>query len=533
MSSGAIAAHCTLLSLLLVFVIATCWQFVRRRHLAAIRCRSVPLVLYITAVGVIATIYTLVRMPLQELMPCWTRLWFSYLTVPLYPIGICAMVVRLAGEYRVDEAAMAVIEHRLRSGPSVQTLRTEADTPSVQGAPRPSQHTLDAGALTKMHAYSDSWILAHRHLFRTHRLFYIIGVYLLAAFLTLTIIQVSSDLYNFTSSTILFVLLPGLLYLLRRVDDAHGVRRELLAVSMCMMVTFVVYLLLAHVVPYDGGIATLDPAYVIILCFGLNHILLVCWPMLHLWRERQQLQDLYKGSLRLEAGVNGSHHSQIDQCNLVNTDPGQNSREYRNDHAWSLQAFRQLLDHPERSRAPACLVQFRAYTVRDMSVENILFYDACQTTLRALFSHNEQHSDEIQPAGNSIRNSDFQQHLDMLRSVFLEESGELEVNLSENARLCLTEQMDAGIPLHPMGTSQKKAMRLMSAALRAARDEVVQLMFFDTYQRFLLASDRAAPTGSDITTNQLTAVPSSSLIEQPDVPVSLTTVAQKSAMYGC
>ena len=74
----------------------------------------------------------------------------------------------------------------------------------------------------------------------------------------------------------------------------------------------------------------------------------------------------------------------------------------------------------------------------------------------------------------------------MLHSTFLEINSDLEVNLTEATLQRLANRLDAGVPY---GSST--AYCALIDAVKAAKEEIVELMFFDTYLRYLSYANRA------------------------------------------
>jgi hypothetical protein len=122
-----------------------------------------------------------------------------------------------------------------------------------------------------------------------------------------------------------------------------------------------------------------------------------------------------------------------------------------------------------------------------MSIENIIFYDACQLALRALGDTNESYKRIFteEPSLNEILG-----HLDTMYIHFLVKGSELEANLSEPAKSGLICQFRSQHITEVLCDRESAKFSSLIEALRAARDEVVQLMFFDTFSRFLMSDER-------------------------------------------
>ncbi|KAI9593217.1 hypothetical protein BDF19DRAFT_415604 [Syncephalis fuscata] len=138
----------------------------------------------------------------------------------------------------------------------------------------------------------------------------------------------------------------------------------------------------------------------------------------------------------------------------------------------SRDVFRQLLNDPDR------VDSFKKYTVRDLSVENILFYEACQAILTTVSSPRDG------PA-HSTEHSTLQRRVAMLHSTFLETDSDLEVNLTEATLHRLSSYLDSSASYGDF-----KAYCALMDAVRAAQEEILELMFFDTYPRYLNSASR-------------------------------------------
>jgi hypothetical protein len=106
-------------------------------------------------------------------------------------------------------------------------------------------------------------------------------------------------------------------------------------------------------------------------------------------------------------------------------------------------------------------------------VENILFYEACQAILTTSSSlpngpiHQSEHAT-------------LQRRMSVLHNTFLEANSDLEVNLTEKTLHQLAECLSTNIPY-----GDPVAYAKLTDSVRAAREEILELMFFDTYPRYL------------------------------------------------
>ncbi|KAI8052097.1 hypothetical protein BDF22DRAFT_57980 [Syncephalis plumigaleata] len=136
--------------------------------------------------------------------------------------------------------------------------------------------------------------------------------------------------------------------------------------------------------------------------------------------------------------------------------------------------FHKLLSDPKRFR------EFKLFSIRNMSVENAFFYDACRSLLK---------SSELHEAALIENNADpryrerLTRRLTWLHTTFLRSGADMEVNLLGNTRRRLERTARDGILDVPI---MKKAM-----------EEVEELMFYDTYQRYLRQHGDEADNDAD------------------------------------
>jgi hypothetical protein len=103
-----------------------------------------------------------------------------------------------------------------------------------------------------------------------------------------------------------------------------------------------------------------------------------------------------------------------------------------------------------------------------MSVENAFFYDACRSLLKSSELHEAALREDNPDPGYKER---LVRRLTWLYITFLRPNADMEVNLSGNTRRRLERAARDGILNIPI---MKKAM-----------EEVEELMFYNTYQRYL------------------------------------------------
>jgi hypothetical protein len=294
---------------------------------------------------------------------------------------------------------------------------------------------------------SNNFYFRHRAYLTEKRLLITIGIVELILAIIVVLICTFSERYGFTldsehigvndcvhgSEQILtyiiyavfvFFILPILLFHLRKIEDAHGIRPELLVIIIMWMLVSILHIVLLAF--HDHSQDTLSACNVWALGCIISHASTITVPVFRVYYERKQRRMLRTGSVPT----------------FTKTD---------NPRA----AFRELLNDPVK------LEKFKAFTVRDLSMENVVFYEYCTTLLKIA---------ESAPDDEKI------QHVMWFSETFLLPDSELEVNLTFATRC----QLEA------MCTQQ----RIDPAVLEIAREEIENLMFFDTYQRYLQRHSR-------------------------------------------
>jgi hypothetical protein len=360
----------TLLLAAVLFMGVTSWKFIQLRHHSIIRCRSLPLTMFTTVIGAAYSIFVFGTTPFFFKLPCSILFWTGCTLIPLYAASICAMAIRLSGEYYVGRAAITVLDRRLRKCSQVASPLPFAShacdslfAPSVPTSPisplsnqalmLPSRNSINVATST------DNWLLSHRYLFSVRSMFYGMAIYQ-AIIVILGIIgrfYINTDnlssflVYNHCPyfdwnpllcicliGFILILLMPCLLLTLRKVNDTYSIRRGLVLVLLCSMLGLIGYITLRytiHINEYNG----FRLAHVLIPMILFNHIVLICWP-LYILRNALPHRCQTQGS---NISRSRSNNSNI-ECGYLETKFGM---QYDTSYI-SRDVFRQLLNDPAR-----------------------------------------------------------------------------------------------------------------------------------------------------------------------------------------
>ncbi|KAI8052876.1 hypothetical protein BDF22DRAFT_743554 [Syncephalis plumigaleata] len=267
----------------------------------------------------------------------------------------------------------------------------------------------------------------------------------------------------------LLFLIYQFIWLLWHIDDIYGIRHEVV-VSVCSwIVTAIVSTSWLHFAHYDANsdsvMRVFPPSNLLAINAIVLHITSICWPLWLVRKDRNQLASVNVVSGDVD---NIRKDDQLlDESGL---------------HAiYSHITFHEMLQNPNNL--------FKEFTIRHLCVENVLFYEGCCLLLRVAQQHFQRPRSSSRrsettvidarsaQASTMIRSPQLQRRLKWFRKMFLSEDAELQVNLSSSVHRNLLDEIkraDAPFDTQP---------------LRAARDEVEELMLRDIYPRYILASE--------------------------------------------
>ncbi|ORX90445.1 regulator of G protein signaling superfamily [Basidiobolus meristosporus CBS 931.73] len=227
------------------------------------------------------------------------------------------------------------------------------------------------------------------------------------------------EFYPFMGSLAIYLFLgvPVLLYWFWGIDDVYGIRKELLAVAITSMIGFFLYLIFMFL-PSLRTVEKTFAAYVWgAITLVLIHTFFVIYPIYELRKSRQV------------------------RANAKNT-----------------QVFDKVLSDP------VLFEDFKAFTIKDFSVENPLFYERCRK-LRESVTHIPRFSAKV-----SLSNKQ-RIELRSMYDTFINPKSEFQVNLSSATIEELTKRFDSG----------ELALNMFSRA----EWEIHLLMYQNTFPRYL------------------------------------------------
>ncbi|KAI8052875.1 hypothetical protein BDF22DRAFT_490830 [Syncephalis plumigaleata] len=252
--------------------------------------------------------------------------------------------------------------------------------------------------------------------------------------------------------TIIVLFAPFFFYFLHGINDTFGIQRELMWLWVSWMIGLTAYIAGSLLLPNKGPFPPI--CYQLVVLF-VNNVFSVFLPIACILQEKYK-QKQVRRNLRKET-LSTQNHKSLATCDTVNP-------QGISENTLSRAFFHALLNDK------LAFEQFKAFTVRDLSVENMLFYDACRKI--------REYADR-KPAMPSEHHllDDYNERLCMylfwLRNTFLLDTSEHQVNLSDSQQRMLLEMINGDIS------------DFDAKVLHAAQDEVETLMFFDTYLRYL------------------------------------------------
>jgi len=243
---------------------------------------------------------------------------------------------------------------------------------------------------------------------------------------------------------LLFIINPALLFAFRNVQDAFGIRFELAATWAIWTVCLLLDLLWTYVPNFPGFISEIWPHYNWFLVgFALTHVLAVIRPVVLYWNQRRDV---------LDDGASSSEDGNA-------RDPEESRGFDKKSGVGSKRAFEIVLTDS------VLFDEFKQFAVRDFSVENALFYERVSAY---------RNLPPPLPAANgtSVANTDhLAKEARKIYYLFLRDHADLQLNLSSRT----VRDIESDIRLK----------RFDPSMFDRALSEVVQLMWTDTYGRFV------------------------------------------------
>ncbi|KAK9761555.1 hypothetical protein K7432_013465 [Basidiobolus ranarum] len=332
------------------------------------------------------------------LIPCFIRLWITSLAYPVMYLSATARALRLLCFYRISEAKLATQNSFAVTNSPTTTLTHTSKKPSSQlsvielsGVNLPSQSPSPLYHET----LANNWYYRNRRLFSVVFYTQICCAIVFIHIVVLIVIQCYTTKFSIhpvmasSNCTVGWEWLPHRLYIvvyavavspfilfkLRGIHDAYGIREELIALTIINSVFDLVFLILFTL----NAFGDIDPDFYgllfIIVPISLIHCFLIIRPLCESY-------GFFFSRFRIKRN---SLHKSLQ---------------------FTPECFEKIL------RDSLLLEQFKSFAAKDFTVENVLFYERCQA-----ISRHETDSVKIE------------QELHETYTTFIEPNAELMVNL--------------------------------------------------------------------------------------------------------
>ncbi|KAK9719848.1 hypothetical protein K7432_004532 [Basidiobolus ranarum] len=406
-----------------LITLVSLYFFIQYRHEPTIQHRSVSLTCMFALFNSILIGYLLYKLA-KPVTSCVVRLWIPSVVFPALGLTVLAKLIRLTflGRYHKSIYLEAKLESSTKEDESGYEMElSEESFVGIRGS----------------NNFREAWYYKYRHLFTTSHILKTLSAFMLfhvgVTAITNAISPMTSipgqecplgwEFYPFIGFLIIYLFLgvPVLLYWFWGVEDVYGIRKELISVAIIAMVGFLLYLIFLFL-PSLRILEKSFAAYVwgaIVLV--LTHILFVIYPIYELRKSRQV------------------------RANANNT-----------------QVFDQILSDP------VLFEDFKAFTIKDFSVENPLFYERCRK-LKATQPR------IIRIPGKDSLSAKSRNELRSMYETFINPKSEFQVNLSSATIQELTRQFESG----------ELSLTMFSRAER----EIHLLMYQNTFPRYIRYTD--------------------------------------------
>ncbi|KAK9762849.1 hypothetical protein K7432_011008 [Basidiobolus ranarum] len=440
-------------------------MFWRNRNTDYIKYRSPMLSLLMELFVCIIGVMYMLRWSLNGMIPCFVIVWVTEFGYPVIYLAIIARSIRLLFLYRLSEAKLAAAlasgddrrAKRLKKRKSELPLHLKKRSSDDSGmelrnltySSDPS--TLNNKAVQVTLPLEQSWFHKHRHMLSNNFLNTSIGIALAFHVMVLIVLQAFSEniaiipqvamhncfagwewiphqIFVVCYNVILFVFV----IMLRNVSDAYGIRGELLYMSIVNMFFDILFIIYYHVPvfrTFDPHDYAVNLAFVPLLTFHYHMIV------------RPVMATLGYAGLS----------SFIFRRNRVISDSSINSYPL----TATKVSFEQVME------SSTLWEQFKLFAVQDFTVENVLFFERCRK-----LKYDWMTEDETQ---SKVDNMEIE--IQDVYNTFIAPNARFMVNLNGKTRRLILECL--------------KQRNFSVDIFERALDEVAELMFRNTYPRFL------------------------------------------------
>ncbi|ORX64233.1 hypothetical protein K493DRAFT_343761 [Basidiobolus meristosporus CBS 931.73] len=386
------------------------------RKAPAIHYRGVGLLVASIIVNGFLAFYYIAHDQKPDWFPCFLMLWIPSLGIPLWFLVNGARFFKLAMLYKMNQAKLGI-----SSGFSEE---------ATQGIELASFHDYaDKGFQSRF----KKWYSQNQSRFSLNSIiFLILGFMLFHSLITVMIHVISKDVINQRVCVVdwemipvvsfhgIYVLLlfPGLVWVVWRVEDAHWIKRELMLVLIVETVNFTGRLVAVIIRMVGSTIPIAPTTWFTVATLVIVHSITIVFPVIDGWQETRS-------------------RSQINQA-----------------------SFQMMLDDPYMFQS------FKLFSVKDFSVENVLFYEAYKRLGRNVkLRHKDAKTSQI---SDSVLVDEILQ----IYTTFIKSKSSFELNVPGRLRRELDITIEAGPPFSIQ-------------ALEKIKEEVFINMYHHTYPRFV------------------------------------------------
>ncbi|KAK9704492.1 hypothetical protein K7432_010161 [Basidiobolus ranarum] len=398
----------------ILFLLASMAILIHQRASPAIKHRGLSLLCLSVATNGILTSGYVLREVNPAIYPCFLVLWVTSVGIPLWFLVMGARFLRLAFLYRYNQAK----------------LFSDMNTFLREIEPEMKQKNSSLKSLPHRFGISEEWYIGKQQLMSSKTLLTYVG-YLVVFHIFLTVlIQIGSDQSvttgavgcGFTWELIprvtfqafyVFIMLPGLAFFIWGIEDTYWIKKELIVVTVVEAINFIARTLLLFTPSMQTGSFLFSESLWTLAALVVVHFNTVIIPILN---------------------------------SYLNTE--RNLRTDKN-------SFIRVLKDPQ------LFTNFKLFTVKDFSVENILFYEHFENLLNLARSHPEVEEPDL-----------VSQEIDRMYQLFFAPGARYELNLTGATMDAIKLGLETGRPYS-------------TTIFEEAQVEILTVMYQHSFPRFL------------------------------------------------
>ncbi|KAK9722703.1 hypothetical protein K7432_002462 [Basidiobolus ranarum] len=351
-AAGVASVVYTTYAIYLISVLTTSTYFWKYRDHPGVRSRSIP----ITFIGVVASFFlssVYLVGPLTQFVPCFVTLWCGSVLTPVILLTTIGKFLRVSFLYRTSLSKLKAERQRMEDQKEKNKPSSISSQKEHMFEPSDILLTVDSSTNLKSNSESEinsSWLHLHSYIFEDRFLIRILaGMTLFHLGMTIVIQCLTKD-YSFSAplrddclsgwefipvyvvgSCEIFILGPIVIQYIRGVSDAYNIVKELVTIVLTTGIGMCIYLIFAYIPPVYEVRYTVPVGVWGFITLWSIHLLNCGLPLIEIYMTNQRSKNLPRDR---------KHPS-----------------------------FEEVLDHP------VLFEKFKAFSVKDFSVENTLFYE--------------------------------------------------------------------------------------------------------------------------------------------------------------